>query len=283
MRTPDLIAAVAAAVAEDGRITVRELAGAYNTSNHSIHSILKNDLGLSKKSARWVLKLLSEDQKQERVRVSQQLIAAVNRHSMAYLDTIVTMDETMISLHTPELKRQSKRWVPKGQPGPTKALVHASRNKQMVIAFFDSKGLIYTNIVPKVQTVNAGYIVKTLARFLVNLRNKRPLLAEQGFKFHWDNAPVHTAAVTKDWLTAHAIQLMEHAPYYPDLAPADFFLFPKVKELLAGTTIAGSGIKKAWKGVTRTITPAEFTAAFRRWYKRSEKCVRIGGDYVEKS
>ena len=69
--TPDLIANVAVAIAEDGRLTVRELAKAYNTSYHSIHNILKNDLGLSKKSARWVPKLLSEEQMQEREQVSQ--------------------------------------------------------------------------------------------------------------------------------------------------------------------------------------------------------------------
>lgn len=283
VRTGGLVAAVAAAIAEDGRATVRELAQAHNTSFHTIHNILHDDLGLSKKSARWVPKLLSDAQKDERVRICQQLVAAVHRHSMAYLDSIVTMDETMVSLHTPETKKQSKRWVPKGQPGPIKARVHASRTKLMVIAFFDAKGLIYTNIVPKGKTVNAAYIVKTLGRFLVNLRQKRPQLAEQGFRFHWDNAPVHTAAVVKNWFAAHAIQLLEHAPYSPDLAPADFFLFTRVKELLAGTTIAADGVKQAWEGVTRTIAPEEFAAAFRRWFERSEKCVQIGGNYVEKS
>ena len=94
-------------------------------------------------------KILSNDQKNERVRICQQLIADVRHHSMDYLNNIVTMDETMISLHTPETKKQSKRWVPKGEPGPIKALVQASRTKHMMLAFFDAKGLIYTNVVPK--------------------------------------------------------------------------------------------------------------------------------------
>ena len=59
-------------------------------------------------------------------------------------------------------------------------------------------------------------------------KKKRPQLSQQGFHFHWDNAPVHTAVVTKDWFAAHAIPVMEHAPYSPDLAPADFFLFLRV-------------------------------------------------------
>jgi hypothetical protein len=55
------------------------------------------------------------------------------------------------------------QWVKKGQPGPIKAKVHASRTKQMLLAFFDSKGLIYSHIVPKGSAVNGNYIVKALA------------------------------------------------------------------------------------------------------------------------
>ncbi len=59
------------------------------------------------------------------------------------------MDESTVSFHTPQTKQQSKQWLVKGAPGPIKAKVHASRSKQMVLCFFDSKGLIYTNYVPK--------------------------------------------------------------------------------------------------------------------------------------
>jgi len=41
--------------------------------------------------------------------------------------------------------------------------------KQMVLAFFNAKGVIYTNYVPRGETVNADYIKKALARFLVVL------------------------------------------------------------------------------------------------------------------
>jgi hypothetical protein len=33
----------------------------------------------------------------------------------------------------------------------------------------------------------------------------------------------------------------------------------------------------------RNIAEIEFAIAFRRWFERCEKCIRIGGDYVEKS
>ncbi len=74
---------------------------------------------------------------------------------MAVLNNIVTMDEFVISFHNPEMKRESKQWVKKDQPGPRKAKVHATRTKKMVLIFFDAKGVIYMNYVPKGETVNA--------------------------------------------------------------------------------------------------------------------------------
>ncbi len=270
-RTADVIAAVEAAVKKDGRLTIAEIAAATGATNATVYSILTEELGLVKKSARWVPKLLSDVQKQERVRVCKEFIAAIRRRSLSMLDCIVTMDETMVSFHTPETKRQSRQWIKKGQPGPIKAKVHASRTKQMVLAFFDSKGLIYTNIVPRGTTVNAAYIVKALATFMKKFKEKRPQMAAGDWFFHWDNAPVHTAAMVKDWLAARGIQLLEHPPYSPDLAPADFFFFPKMKEELAGRHLTQEDFKKTWDGVASKFTKDDFAAAFRRWYERCQK------------
>jgi hypothetical protein len=93
----------------------------------------------------WVPKLLTNKMKMERVLTSEVFLAMIRRHSKAMLDSIVMMDELAVSFHTPETKQQSKQWLKKGEPGLIKAKVHATRAKQMVLAFLDSKGLIYTN------------------------------------------------------------------------------------------------------------------------------------------
>jgi histone-lysine N-methyltransferase SETMAR len=54
---------------------------------------------------------------------------------------------------------------------------------------------------------------------------------------HWDNVPVHTVASVKEWMVAKGIQVLEHPPYSPDLAPADFLVFRRLKEAMAGTTL----------------------------------------------
>jgi hypothetical protein len=73
-RMPD----VAAAIVENRWVTVKSIALANGISVKTAHAILHKDLGLAKKSTRWVPWLLNSDQKQERVRTCHQFLAAVH-------------------------------------------------------------------------------------------------------------------------------------------------------------------------------------------------------------
>jgi transposase len=44
-----------------------------------------------------------------------------------------------------------------------------------------------------------------------------------------DNAPAHTALSIRKFLVKKNISTLPHPPYSPDLAPCDFYLFPKLK------------------------------------------------------
>ncbi len=58
-----LIASVAAEVEEDRWLNIKAVANAHVTSVLTTHAILHEDLGFEKKSARWVLNLLLDEQK----------------------------------------------------------------------------------------------------------------------------------------------------------------------------------------------------------------------------
>ena len=51
---------------------------------------------------------------------------------------------------------------------------------------------------------------------------------------HHDNAPAHTALSIREFLAKKNIPILPHPPYSPDLAPCDFYLFPKLKSNLKG-------------------------------------------------
>ncbi|KAK8400109.1 hypothetical protein O3P69_003065 [Scylla paramamosain] len=71
-------------------------------------------------------------------------------------------------------------------------------------------------------------------------------------------------------------------PYSPDLAPCDFFLFPKLKEVMKGTRFDDADdIKKAVTTELRSIPQESFQQCMQAWQRRMDKCMRCQGDYFE--
>ena len=102
-----------------------------------------------------------------------------------------------------------------------------SNLKSMIITFFDIKGIVHKEFVPTRQTVNSGFYFEVLRRLREKVRRHHPQLwQEQTWLLHHDNAPSHTAV--RFWRKTNLL-LSPHPPYSPDLAPCDFFLFPKMK------------------------------------------------------
>jgi len=67
------------------------------------------------------------------------------------------------------------------------------------------------------------------------VRRKWPQLWESGdWQLHHNNARTHSLALVQAFLAKHHITQVCQPPYSPDLAPCDFWLFPKLKSLLKG-------------------------------------------------
>ena len=84
--------------------------------------------------------------------------------------------------------------------------------------------------VPTGQAVNKEYYVEVLREFRKRYRRKRPALFKSAqWHFNKDNAPVHNSILVTDFLTKMGIKTVLPRPYSPDLAPCDFWLFPKLR------------------------------------------------------
>ena len=106
-----------------------------------------------------------------------------------------------------------------------------SNEKTMLICFFDIKGLVHFEFVPKGQTVNQQLYIEVLKQLRDSVRRKRPELWRSGeWLLHQDNVPAHTELSVRQFLTKNRMTRALHPPYSPDLAPCDFFLFPRMKE-----------------------------------------------------
>ena len=65
------------------------------------------------------------------------------------------------------------------------------------------------------------------------------------------------------------IKTVRHPPYCPDLAPCDFWLFPKLKEKLRGCRYETiEEMKKAVTKVIDMLTQEDFHGAFQKLLER---------------
>jgi hypothetical protein len=77
------------------------------------------------------------------------------------------------------------------------------------------------------------------------------------------------------------IRPIDHAPYSPDLAPSDFYLFGKLKGAFAGRELASTEeLLLAMKDVTRSIERDELESVFNAWERRLIQCIEEQGEYV---
>ena len=95
--------------------------------------------------------------------------------------------------------------------------------------------------------------------------------------FHQDNAPVHNSIPVTDYLTKTGIKTTSHPPYSPDLAPCDFWLFPKLRGCRYETI---EEMKEAVTKVIDALTQEDFHGALQKLLERY-KCIAAGGDYLE--
>ena len=76
--------------------------------------------------------------------------------------------------------------------------------------------------------------------------------------------------------------VLDHPPYSPDLAPADYFLFPKVKSNLKGRHFDSiSDIQIAVTSTLNTIVKDDFYKGIQRLYDHANLCVQLQGIYIK--
>ena len=74
------------------------------------------------------------------------------------------------------------------------------------------------------------------------------------------------------------IKTVPHRPYSPDLAPCDFWLFPKLRGYCYETI---EEMKEAVTKVIDMLTQEDFHGAFQKLLEWYNKCIAAGGDYFE--
>ena len=156
-----------------------------------------------------------------------------------------------------------------------------SKFKAMMIVFFRySRDCVHC--VSEGQTINQHYYLHVLAELRERIRKKRPeLWKDKSWVIHQNNAPAHSAFSVERFLVKYSIPILDHPPYSPDLAPCDFYLFPKVKSALKGTRFESvEAVKEKAARVLKELKEQNFQHCFEQWKIRIERCRDRGGVYI---
>ena len=151
------------------------------------------------------------------------------------------------------------------------------------IIFFDCEGVVHYEFAPRGQTINKEYYVEVLKRLRDAVRGKRPRFWSSGdWLLHHDNAPAHSSNLVQQFLVKHKIVQLRQPPYIPDIAPRDFWMFPKLKIPFEGKQF--DDIETIQSNATRelkAIPKSAFEDCFKMWKRRWERVVQSNGDYFE--
>ncbi len=166
---------------------------------------------------------------------------------------------------------------------------HFFRSKtRMVTIFISRNGPLLIKMLSDGGHVNATYYREEILQPLLSdkeellrpsekLAGRRPMLV-----LHHDNASSHTAAKVKDFLESSEVRTAPHTPYSPDLAPLDFWVFPRLKEDLAGTSFERpQDLGRAINQRLKSYGEEWYAACYVKWCEGLQKCIEQQGGYVE--
>ena len=161
----------------------------------------------------------------------------------------------------------------------------AKQNKVQVTGVFWFWGYRTPRVRSRGQTINKEFYVEILRRLLESVRRKRPEQWRDGdWILHHDNAPARTSHFMQQFLAKHSTAQLQQPPYSPDLAPCDFFLFPRLKEVLKGQRFeATEDIQRNSTKTLLDIPKEEFLKCLQQWQKRWAKCVAAEVNYAEEN
>uniref|UniRef100_A0A1B6JMV6 Tc1-like transposase DDE domain-containing protein n=1 Tax=Homalodisca liturata TaxID=320908 RepID=A0A1B6JMV6_9HEMI len=181
-------------------------------------------------------------------------------------------------------KLQSMEWHHSNSPTKNrKEKPNLNTRKLMATVFWDRKGLIHVEFMPRGETINSEAYIETLHRLRRAIQNKRRGMLSSKVVLIHDNARPHCSARTKAELNSFKWQIFGHPPYSPDLAPSDYHLFPKLKVFLGGKNFLGDeDLKEGVKTWLHSLAAEQYNVGIEKLVPRYNKCLDSSGDFVEK-
>jgi len=122
-------------IRDDRRIKVLEIARTMQILCESVKNIIHDRLKMSKLSARWVLRKLTDHDRARRVSTSQEIVDVFESDPVKFVRQIITGDETRVHHWDPDSKVESIQWRHASSRTPWKFRTLPSARKLMATIF----------------------------------------------------------------------------------------------------------------------------------------------------
>lgn len=266
-----------ALVKDQPKLTPRELAKIIGCCPKAVSKHLAA-MRVVQKFGEWVPHELSDEQKVVRSTICQSNLSRERKEP--FLARVVAEDEKWVLYANRKRKRQ---WVLPGcrpQPEP-KPDLHPM--KIMVCVWWDMKGIVHWELLPRGTTIDADYYCEQLERVQDALRKRRPALVNRrGVILLHDNAKAHIAKKTRDKIRELDWELLPHPPYSPDISPSDYHLFRALSRFLGGQRFTNEDEVKMTLGqFFDSQTPDFYECGILSLTRKWSKVVECDGDYFE--
>jgi histone-lysine N-methyltransferase SETMAR len=149
-------------------------------SSTTMTKILLEDLSLRKVNFKWIPHRLSDDQKQERVRLSTELLLFLEARGRRKMTNVFTGDETCIRYDNP----RSAMWIGVDVERPTRIRPSIGAKKLMIWVCFSRCGIgTVTALSEKERFTRQFFVDKVLEDFDKELAETRPKKRARGIFF----------------------------------------------------------------------------------------------------
>ena len=164
---------------------------------------------------------LNEIQLSKRISICDSLLKC--NETDPFLKQIRTVDGKWVVYDNVVRKRS---WTKRDESVQSTLKADIHQNKVMLSVWWDFKGIVYFELLPRNQTIHSNVCSRQLMKLDKEIEEKWPELANRkGAIFHQDNARPHRSLVARKKVLELGWEVMPHPLYSPDPAPHDYHLF----------------------------------------------------------
>ncbi|KAJ4432569.1 hypothetical protein ANN_21192 [Periplaneta americana] len=208
--TEDLKTKVYDRILQDRRTSLDELHIAFpDISRSLLGEIVSQHLGYHKICAQWVPRQLRDQHKTQRMASALTFLMRYHTDGDAFLDQIVTGDETWVSHNTPETKRQS----PSGNLGWECEFVHRKYHHYLA-------GDRIRDAWHRCPTSPTPFLLIAFSEVTFLFSSKNIAITQSNN----DNDPKYTAGIVRLWFLYETLHTLKTPPQSPDTNPIENLL-----------------------------------------------------------